>query len=235
MDTPTTGALARALADFQAEAPSVPKGKTATVPMKSGGKYSYDYADLADVAAAAYPILSRHGLSFACCPRQTDRGYELRGILMHESGEQIEGSLPIPGGTPQELGSSITYARRYLLGSMTGIVTDADDDGAAASKAKPEQRPRQTQRAAASEPPADSGELMTTKTRGQMFALFSEHHIAEDAQKAGIAKIIGHPIESRADLTEAQAQAVIAALRARPKPQPSVEPDGPMIPNGDRE
>lgn len=70
----------------------------------------------------------------------------------------------------------------------------------------------------AAAPPAETGEAMTSRTRGQMFALFAEHHIAEEAQKAGIAKIVGHPVESRADLTEAQGLAVIAALRARPKP-----------------
>ncbi|MBC7940053.1 MAG: hypothetical protein H7Z19_09875, partial [Chitinophagaceae bacterium] len=65
---------------------------------------------------------------------------------------------------------------------------------------------------------AKSAEPMSTRTRGQMFALFAEHGITEDRQKAGIGRIIGHPIESRADLTEAQGLAVIAALRAMPKP-----------------
>jgi len=75
-------------------------------------------------------------------------------------------------------------------------------------KGKPAAKP-----ATAPQPPT---EAMTTRTRGQMFALFAEHGIDESAQKSGIAKIVGHPIESRADLTEAQGLAVIAALRARP-------------------
>lgn len=74
----------------------------------------------------------------------------------------------------------------------------------------------------------DGGDPMTARTRGQMFALFAEHGIDEHAQKAGIAKIVGHPVESRADLTEAQGLAVIAALRARPKPRAT----GPNIPEG---
>ena len=92
--------LAAALAAFQAEAPTVSKGKTAKVPTKAGGSYSYTYANLADVVEAAYPLLSKHGLSFSCVPRTTERGYELAGILLHSSGESLEGSLPLSGNTP---------------------------------------------------------------------------------------------------------------------------------------
>lgn len=137
--------LAAALAAFQADMPKVHKGKTARVPTKGGGSYSYDYADLADVTAVAMPKLAEHGLSFVSCPRQTERGYELVGTLVHKSGEHLTGALPLTGGTEQALGSSLTYLRRYLLGSMTGIVTDDDEDGAAATHAprQAEQQPPQ--------------------------------------------------------------------------------------------
>lgn len=130
--------LAAALAAFQAEMPVVGKNKTANVPMKSGGSYSYRYADLADVTAAATPLLVRHGLAFTCLPRaaESGRGYELAGVLLHTtSTERLEGALPLVGNAAQELGSAITYARRYLLGCMTGLVTDDDDDAQAANHA----------------------------------------------------------------------------------------------------
>lgn len=137
-----TQSLAAALAAFQAEMPTVPKSHRASVPTKSGGSYSYTYADLADVSAAVTPLLAKHGLAFSCCPRPADRGYELVGRLLHTSGESVEGSLPLNGGTPQELGSSLTYMRRYLLGALTGVVTDDDDDGRQAQvAAKRQQRP----------------------------------------------------------------------------------------------
>jgi hypothetical protein len=129
-----------ALVAFQTEAPVVPKNQTATVPTKNGGSYTYSYADLADVTAAALPLLTRHGLAFSCCPRVTDRGYELVGRLVHVSGGQLEGALPLYGNSPQDIGSSLTYARRYLLGCITGIVTDVDDD---AQAAQPAQRARE--------------------------------------------------------------------------------------------
>jgi hypothetical protein len=125
-------ALAAALHAFQTELPKVHKGNTALIPTKSGGSYSYKYADLSDVTAAAIPLLNLHGLTFTSCPRLTPSGgYELVGVLRHgESGEYDEGSLPLFGREMQDLGGSITYARRYLLGCMTGIVTDDDEDGA---------------------------------------------------------------------------------------------------------
>lgn len=131
---PASG-LAAALAAVQAEMPVVAKTKTANVPTRGGGSYRYTYADLADVSAAALPLLSRNGLAFVCHPREASDGYELAATLSHVSGESITGALPLHGNSPQELGSAITYARRYLLGCLTGIVTDDDDDARTAEPA----------------------------------------------------------------------------------------------------
>jgi len=123
------GGLARALIKVQAELPLVQKTQTAVVPTKSGGEYRYTYADLADVTAAAMPLLTKNGLAFMAAPRVTDKGsYELAGILLHESGEQMDGALPLHGNDPQQIGGALTYFRRYLLGCMIGIVTDDDAD-----------------------------------------------------------------------------------------------------------
>lgn len=134
---PEHASLAAALVAFQSEMPKVAKNKTANVPMKGGGSYHYTYADLPDVSDAALPLLTKHGLSFHCAPgRCEDGSYELRGILRHTSGESDTGSLPLMGRAMQELGSAITYGRRYLLGCMTGVITDDDDDGSIAQAAR---------------------------------------------------------------------------------------------------
>lgn len=145
--TTTHEGIAAALAAFQADMPTVGKTKTAKVPTKTGGSYSYSYADLAVVSQAAMPLLAKHGLAFTCTPKPAERGWELVGVLLHTSGQTIEGTLPLYGNSPQELGSSITYMRRYLLGSLTGIVTDDDEDGQIAQQA-----PTRTRRQAPPEP-----------------------------------------------------------------------------------
>lgn len=128
-DTDSKGTLAKALVAFQKELPRVGKDKTA-----NAGTFSYKYTDLATLVHTMTPILTKHGLSFVVTPRATESGYEAVGVLMHVSGESIEGALPIYGRQPQEMGSSLSYARRYLAGCLTGIVADQDDDGAAAVK-----------------------------------------------------------------------------------------------------
>jgi hypothetical protein len=208
-DTPN---LAAALVAFQAEMPTVKKSQTAKVPTKAGGSYSYTYAGLADVMRHAMPVLTSHGLAFAALPRQGERGYELVGTLLHSSGETLEGSLPIAGNTPQEMGSSLTYMRRYLFGCLTGLVTDDDDDGQLAQKAPP--RAKAQPKAAA--PAAETGEVMTATTRAALFASFTDRNITDrDEQIKGIAHIIGRPIASRSELTDAEARAVIATLKGK--------------------
>lgn len=135
-DPAGTDLIAAALASAQAEMPSVPKGKTATIPGRNGGSgYSYSYADLADVTEAILPLLTANGLAFTCAGRAAERGYELVGRLLHVSGQSIEGALPLHGNDPQSIGSAITYARRYLLGCLTGVVTDDDTDAGPAKGA----------------------------------------------------------------------------------------------------
>lgn len=131
--------LASALAAFQAHIPTVEKGKKA-----AAGKYSYDYADLADVTAKVLPLLAAEGLAWSAQPDLTEHGFVLRYALRHESGESLNGvyPLPAPNTPPQQLGSAITYARRYALTAVTGVAPGGDDDDAQqAQQIRPVQAP----------------------------------------------------------------------------------------------
>jgi len=213
--------LATALAAFQAEMPTVAKSKRADVPTKTGGKYSYTYADLADVTAVAMPVLARHGLSFVTMPRSGAQGLELRGVLLHKSGESVKGALPIRGNTPQEIGSSLTYMRRYLLGCLTGVVTEDDDDAAAAQAAgrrKPQAEPpssdepqgptRRMSRAS-----TDGPEMVTKAQSAALHASFNGAGIIERAARlAYCLNLIDRDIASSSELTRAEASRCIDAL-----------------------
>ena len=64
--------------------------------------------------------------------------------------------------------------------------------------------------------PTDAPQLMTPRTRGQLFALFTEKGIEDrDEQIRGITHIIGHPIASRSELTEDEARQVVAVLKGK--------------------
>ena len=77
-------------------------------------------------------------------------------------------------------------------------------------------KPRPAQQAPANPAavPVETGELMTPKTRAHLFALFAERGIEDrDQQLRGIRSVTGREIQSRAELTEAEALRVIASLR----------------------
>lgn len=125
--------LAKALSQMQGSVGAVFKNKTAKIPTKSGATYSYSYADLAGIWDAIRKPLSDAGLSVC----QTFCDNLLVTMLMHSSGQWIKSSLPLNcmGLKPQELGSEITYLKRYALSSILGISADEDDDGQTAQQA----------------------------------------------------------------------------------------------------
>lgn len=87
----------------------------------------------------------------------------------------------------------------------------------------PRQEERPAERPAPTERPAETGEVITSKTRGQMFALFAQKGVSEDQQLPGINHICGTTYTSRADLLESDAKKVIAALKKRPDAAPESE------------
>lgn len=128
--------LAAALAAFQADLPKVHKGSTNT-------HFKSKYAALEDIVSVVLPKLAAQGLAWITRPTADDGALVLEYELRHESGESITGTYPLGSGNHQQLGSAITYARRYTLSAVTGIAPDEDDDGNAAAEVKqPTRRPQ---------------------------------------------------------------------------------------------
>lgn len=125
--------LTEALTALQANLPVIGKGNTATVPTKTGGSYKYKYATLDEVSAAILPLLSENGLAWVTGPTLHEGAFTLHYQLRHTSGEVFEGFYPLPNVSPQEIGSAVTYARRYALCAVTGVAPGGDDDDAAAA------------------------------------------------------------------------------------------------------
>lgn len=114
------------------------------------------YADLEAIWSAAKGVLSDNGL--AICQIGTMDSYDrpaMRTVLMHKSGQWIAGEIPVLSkdqNDPQKFGSGWTYARRYGLAAILGIVVD-DDDGSAGSQRPPSnERPAQRQESGSREP-----------------------------------------------------------------------------------
>ena len=101
------------------------------------------YADLAAIFDAARKPLSANGLAIV----QTIGDGVLHTRLLHTSGQWIASEHPLPmSGRPQEIGSALTYARRYSLSALIGIAADEDDDATGAEKAHKANGPKAPER-----------------------------------------------------------------------------------------
>lgn len=98
------------------------------------------YADLGSVMEAAMPALHANGFAVMQPSGGDERGLYVDTILLHESGETFTSRVYLVMGKQdmQALGSAQTYARRYGLMGMAGVVPE-DDDGEAAKR--PPQQP----------------------------------------------------------------------------------------------
>jgi uncharacterized membrane protein YgcG len=101
---------------------------------KTNPHFKSRYADLAEIRDTVMPTLTKHGLALVQFTQIGSAGFYLVTRLMHESGEMMESRFPLPENTekPQQMGSAITYARRYMMAAICGITAEEDDDGNAA-------------------------------------------------------------------------------------------------------
>jgi ERF superfamily protein len=127
-------ALALALSKVQGIVGAIPKTKVAKVSsQRTGQTFSYSYADLADIWEAIRKPLSDNELAVTqLFVAELGKNY-LQTMIIHSSGEWMKSLLELDSHEKiQELGSEITYLRRYGISSILGIVADEDEDGQAA-------------------------------------------------------------------------------------------------------
>lgn len=105
------------------------------------GNRTYKYLNLATILKTIKPVFEKHGLGFS--QRVTfDNAGEARQvigtvetIIFDDKDLMVACSYPFfVTGDPQQVGSAITYARRYSLYAVLGIFPDKDDDGAYAKQ-----------------------------------------------------------------------------------------------------
>jgi hypothetical protein len=114
--------IAGALVKFQSSVSKVAKES-------NNPFFKSKYASLANILDTIQKPLSECGLAISQFPD----GNALTTIILHaDSGEWMESSYVMPvakQNDPQAMGSAMTYARRYALGSILNLNIDDDDDG----------------------------------------------------------------------------------------------------------
>jgi hypothetical protein len=122
--------------------------REATIPTKSGGTFSYTYASLGSILETVKEVLAKHGLAISQSVMMPDNGYQGMAVLtaiFHKAGHrEVFGPTTVPfAGDARAAGSAITYARRYGLQAALGIASEADDDGAEATRQQQRSDPHQ--------------------------------------------------------------------------------------------
>lgn len=173
------------------------KSNTATVPTKSGGRYTYKYESLDQVLAAVRPPLLEHGIGLIqqqVLSEKTGR-YVLRTEVFSGTDHRVVDERPmVETSDPQAAGSWETYMRRYALRCAFGLCGE-DDDGAAA-KASPQKK---------TAPPAPDRD----ERRNRMLARCAELSVkcVENGMNAGATEKYmraHYHVEAIADLTDEQ-------------------------------
>jgi len=206
--------IAAALALAQGKLTNPPKTKTAHV-----GKYKYRYADLAEIIEHVRPTLAAHKLAFVQLTSHGDGKNMLITRLLHESGQFLDSTYPLPAqAAAQEMGSAITYARRYSLCAILGIAADEDDDGSKATEAPTAGADRDKLIELMGESAVGNKALMDfCKGNG-----FGEGRSTDDLSDASVKKLV----DDWPSITDAIKKPVKPAVQAAPKdeaPKPKTE------------
>lgn len=166
------------------------------------GNRTYKYLNLATILKTIKPVFEKHGLAFS--QRVTfDNAGEARQVIgtvetiIFDNEEQMVAcSYPFfVTGDPQQVGSAITYARRYSLYAVLGIFPDKDDDGAYAK-----QRYETADRAISAEQYADLVKAMNA------------HNIPSEARGEFINNTLNRQVRGWRGLTQTDLNSLINAV-----------------------
>lgn len=126
-----------AFARLQPLLPVIEKKGTIKFDSNKFGNVKQPYAKYEDIDRAIRPLLNAEGFSLSFNSETSDRATTYSGTLSHRLGHsKTVQTPPFPADTTgsknaiQALGSTMSYAKRYLVMMLLNIVTkDLDDDG----------------------------------------------------------------------------------------------------------
>lgn len=94
--------------------------------------YKSKYCNLSSIRKAIQPTLTKYNLAITQTIEEKNvNDFSLVTTIYYKTGEKISSSMLISKSNKndQQIGSTLTYMRRYALTAMLNIVGDEDDDG----------------------------------------------------------------------------------------------------------
>lgn len=166
------------------------------------GNRTYKYLNLATILKTIKPVFEKHGLAFSQRVTFSNEGEArqvigtVETIIFDDKDLMVACSYPFfVTGDPQQVGSAITYARRYSLYAVLGIFPDKDDDGAYAK-----QRYETADRAISAEQYADLVKAMDA------------HNIPSEARGEFINATLNRQVRGWRGLTQTDLQNLMNAI-----------------------
>lgn len=94
--------------------------------------FKSSYANLESIVLACRAALTKNNLAVSQTTKYENGVLLLVTTLLHASGQYIFGEYPIISQKqdPQAVGSAISYAKRYALAALVGVVSSDEDDDA---------------------------------------------------------------------------------------------------------
>lgn len=181
----TIAKIANALVNIQSKLESPKNSKDVKY-----GNTTFSYVELPVLVNSLRKTLSDHGVVLLQAPFNNDGNIGIETMLIHESGEFIKSTLFSKASTskPHDIGSLITYYRRYAILSMLSLGQE-DDDGQIANEAAKELEKPKTQ-------PKVEQKVNYQKQQQQVLKPIQVapqlvNQLADSAQKAKIKKLLG--------------------------------------------
>nr|UVX39260.1 MAG: ERF superfamily protein [Bacteriophage sp.] len=168
----------------------------------NAGSRTYKYLNLATLLKNIKPIFERHDIAFSqkVTFDNTGDGRQTLGtvetIIFDDTDQMTVCEYPFfVTGDPQQVGSAITYARRYSLTTVLGIFPDKDDDGSYAKQQYD-----------------TAGRPIGADQYATLVKAMEEHHIPTEARGEFISGTLGRPVKGWKDITQADIQKLMTTI-----------------------
>lgn len=217
--SPTIGKLAGALAQAQSKIRFAIKDS-------ENPYFNSDYADLTSVVTVIYEVAPAVGLALSQHVTVEGNKVSISTMVLHESGEFLMSTLTMAAAdaSPQKVGSTITYGRRYGAAAVFGVAPANEDDDGNANGAPPQKPQPQP---AAAKPTGPGSKAPAAK------APANKPEQAKPVAQIYDAKICGHfhdkSVKGEADITYLGIRAMIDEKSVAIKHQLGTTDDSPTL------
>lgn len=133
--SPELGELFKAISKAQIKIVSPVFDKEAKIPMKRGGQFTFKYASLNAVQTALKGPLSENGICYMQFPTSNGNKVSIETIVGHSSGQWMSRKFNLSASSSdvKEIGSCVTYAKRYSLCAIFNLTAQEDMDATSVS------------------------------------------------------------------------------------------------------